>query len=78
MAEQSEAKSAKRSFASKNQNLRYFDAKLRYALLASLRSVFLAKFKWTNNWSIYPQGLKKLNLKVVPRSSKRLVIDDRP
>ena len=38
MAERSEAKSVKRRFASKMKSLKYFDAKLRFALLASLRS----------------------------------------
>jgi len=39
-AERSEAKSAKREakHRDKNQNLRFFDAKLRFALFASLRS----------------------------------------
>jgi len=32
--------------------LKYFDAKLRFA------QPFLAKFKWTINWSLSPQGLK--------------------
>ena len=36
MAERGESKNAKRS---KNQNLRYFDAKLRFALLAALRTL---------------------------------------
>ena len=39
MAERSEAKSAKRSFASKFEKLYIFDAKLRFALFASLLSV---------------------------------------
>jgi len=36
MAERSEAKSAKRSFASNSRFEIFFDAKLRFALLASL------------------------------------------
>jgi len=40
MAERSEAKSAKRSFESKYFFI-IFDAKLRFALLASLRSAIL-------------------------------------
>ena len=39
MAERSETKSAKRSFASKILKFIFFDAKLRFALLASLRKV---------------------------------------
>jgi len=37
------------------------DAKLRFPLLASLRSAILAKLKWTINWSLSPQGLKTTN-----------------
>ena len=47
MAERSEAKSEKLSFASK-KNLRYFDAKLRFALLASLRSAIFSDIKADN------------------------------
>ena len=43
MAERSEAKSAKRSFASKNLKFLIFDAKLRFALLDSLRSGIFSK-----------------------------------
>jgi len=43
MAERSEAKSAKRSFKSKYL-YKIFDAKLRFALFASLRSAILATF----------------------------------
>ena len=58
MAERSEAKSAKRSFASKISKIFTFDAKLRFALFGSLRSaIFLAKFKSTTNWSLYPKDL---------------------
>ena len=35
----------------KNPDSRYIDGKLRFAL------PFLAKFKSTTNWSLYPQGL---------------------
>ena len=41
MAECSEA-------ISKNENFRYFDAKLRFALFASLRSTNFSKIKVTN------------------------------
>jgi len=58
MAERSEAKSAKRSFASKDIIFFIFDAKLSFALFASLRPAILALLKWTTNWSFYPQGLK--------------------
>ena len=47
MAERSEAKSAKRSFASKKLDFLIFDAKLRFALLASFRSVIF-KRKWSD------------------------------
>jgi len=49
MAERSEAKSAKRSFASKK--FLQFDAKLRFA------QPFLAKLKWTIIWPFSSQGL---------------------
>jgi len=48
MAERSEAKSAKRSFASKYQRFLFFDAKLRFALLASLRSAIFSEIKVDN------------------------------
>jgi CII-binding regulator of phage lambda lysogenization HflD len=37
----------------------YFDAKLRIALLASLRSIILARFVGTTNWSFFRDGLNK-------------------
>ena len=40
-----------------NQNSKYFDTKLRFARLASLRSAILIKFKSSTNWSLYPQRL---------------------
>jgi len=43
MAERSEAKNAKRSFASKIKKMKYYDAKLRFALLASLRSAIFCE-----------------------------------
>jgi len=43
----------------KNQNLRNFDAKLRFALLASLRSAIFSEAEATINWSLSPQGLKR-------------------
>jgi hypothetical protein len=48
MAERSEVKSAKRSFASKYLKFALFS--LRYG------QPFLAKLKRTANWSLYPQG----------------------
>ena len=54
MAERSEAKSAKRSFASKITQIIKFDAKLRFALLASLRSaIFNQKFKQNRVLNIF-------------------------
>ena len=43
MAERSEANNAKRSFASKIFFILKFDAKLRFALLASLRSAIFSE-----------------------------------
>jgi hypothetical protein len=40
-----------------NHNFRYFVAKLCFALLASLRSISLAKHKWRINWLLYLEGL---------------------
>jgi len=34
-----------------------FDAKLRFALFASLRSAIFSETKYTTNWSLSPQGL---------------------
>jgi len=48
MAERSEAKSAKRSFASKIKIRDIFDAKLRFALLDSLRSVIFSEIQVNN------------------------------
>jgi hypothetical protein len=42
-AERSEAKSAKQSFASKKLDFLIFDAKFRFALLASFRSVIFKR-----------------------------------
>ena len=47
MAERSEAKSAKRSFASKYLEL-FFDAKIRFALFDSLRSAIFSDFQVNN------------------------------
>ena len=43
MAECSEAKKREAELRVKNQNFRYFDAKLRFALLASLRSAIFSE-----------------------------------
>jgi len=43
MAERSEAKNAKQSFASKISVIFKFDAKLRFALLVSLRSTIFSE-----------------------------------
>ena len=64
MAERSEAKSAKQSFASKISIILIFDAKLRFAFLASLRSASFSSNKLTINWSLSPQGLNFINLRM--------------
>jgi len=47
-AEQSEAQKREAKLRVKNINLKYFDAKLRFTLLASLRSaIFVHKLKFT-------------------------------
>ena len=58
MAEHSDAKSAKRSFAQKIQ-IRVILTRS-FASRSQLRFVppFLAKFKRTTNWSLYPHGLR--------------------
>jgi len=61
MAERGEAKRAKRSFASKIK-LKYFDAKLCFALKLRFAQPFLAKFNWTINWLLSPQELTCSNL----------------
>jgi hypothetical protein len=55
LAERSEAKSTKRNIF----RIFIFETKLRFALLASLRSAFLAEIKGTINWPLYPQELKR-------------------
>ena len=54
MAERSEAKCAKRSFASTISYIRKFDAKLRFALLASLRSAISSAIKVVSLLVILP------------------------
>jgi len=56
-AERSEAKIREAKLRDKNLTLRYFDAKLCFALLASLRSALLARLYWTTNLSFSLQGL---------------------
>ena len=45
MAERSEAETAKRSFVSKIKKFKYSDEKLRFALLASLRSAIFGQIQ---------------------------------
>ena len=62
MAERSEAKSAERSFSSK---IRLKDILMRrFASRYWLRyvQIFLAKVKWTTNWSLSPSGLNYFDL----------------
>ena len=58
MAEQSEAKRAKRSFASKYFKIWLLTRSFASRFLLRFAQPFLAKFKWTINWSLSPQGLK--------------------
>jgi len=51
MAERSEARKREAKLRLKISFIFIFDAKLRFA------QPFLAKFKWTTNWSFSPQGL---------------------
>jgi len=53
MAERSEAKSAKRSFASNFNISDLFDAKLRFVFLASLRSAISSQIYVDNKMIIY-------------------------
>ena len=57
MAERSEAKSAKRSFASKYFKFAFLTRSFASRFLLRFAQPFLAKFKWTINWSLSPQGL---------------------
>jgi len=59
MAERSEAKNAKRSFASKKIKNLKFDAKLRFALLASLRSAIFNEIQVNNLLYVLPEWVKK-------------------
>ena len=65
MAERSEAKRVKRSFASKYLEIRFLTRSFASRFQLRYAQPFLARFKWTTNWSLYPQGLK---------CQKRLVI----
>jgi len=58
MAERSEAKSAKRSFASKISQIFKFDAKLRFAFLASLRSAIFSEILLNNQLFALPARVK--------------------
>jgi len=59
IAERSEAKSAKQSFASK-MKIRYFDAKLRFAPLASLRSAVFGEIQVDNYLVIFLTRVNKV------------------
>ena len=59
MTQLSEAKSAKRSFASNFQILDIFDAKLRFAFLASLLSAILSQIYVSNKMVILPARVKQ-------------------
>jgi len=70
MDERSEAKSAKRSFASKYFKFLFLTRSFASLFFLRFAQPFLAKFKWTINWSLSPQGLKKNFF-----SSKKLTSD---
>ena len=57
MAERSEAKSAKRSFASKYYWFLFLTRSFASRLLLRFAQPFIVTFKWTINWSLSPQGL---------------------
>ena len=62
---------------SKDKNIEFliFDAKLRFALLASLRSaIFSKKSKRKTNWSLYSQGVKSIFF-ILKRTLNRIVVD---
>jgi len=48
---------AKRSEAKRASKINKYDVKLRIVFLAPLRSAISRRIKWTNNWSLFPQGL---------------------
>jgi len=58
MAERSEAKSAKRSFASKYLIFKIFDAKLIIAIVASLRSAIFSETEVDNLLVTFPARVK--------------------
>ena len=57
MAERSEANSAKQSFASKYYIKIFLTRSFASRFKLRFAQPFLAKFKWTINWSLSPQGL---------------------
>jgi len=57
MAERSEAKCAKRSFASKYFIFLFLTRSFSSRFLIRLAQSFLAKINQTTNWSLSPQGL---------------------
>jgi len=58
MAERSEAKSAKRSFASKYLNFVYFTHSFASRFLLRFAKQFLSRFKLTNELVIFPANVK--------------------
>jgi len=59
MAERSEAKNAKRSFASKYFKFSFLTRSFASRFWLRFAHPFLAKFNWTTYWSLSPQGLKR-------------------
>ncbi len=62
MAERSEAKNAKRSFASKIKIRNILTRSVASRFLLRFAQPFLAKFKLTTNWSLSPQELILINI----------------
>ena len=62
MAERSEAKSAKRNFASKYLEFFFFDANLRFALLALLSSAIFSEIEADNKLVTLPERVDQLKI----------------
>ena len=90
MAERCEAKGGERSFASKNFYFSFLTRSFASRFLLRFAQPFLAKFKWTINWSLSPQGLnfylvifekkielfKNLIIKLVKKRSSRKTVEN--
>ena len=58
MTKRSEAKKREAKLRVENKNSRYFDEKLRFALLASFRSAIFSKIQVDNKLIIFPARVK--------------------